>query len=61
MEDKNASGSSNMWAVFFILLAIIAVAVVLALPAISATAKIFLLGSGLIAAGIWGKRRLRQG
>jgi hypothetical protein len=61
MEDKNASWSSNMWAVFFILLAIIAVAGVLMLPAISPTAKLFLLGSGLIAAGIWGRRRLRQG
>jgi hypothetical protein len=61
MEDKNASRGKNIWIVGGILFLIVGVAVTLALPAISATAKIFLLGSGLIAAGIWGRRRLRQG
>jgi hypothetical protein len=61
MEDKNASRSKNMWIVFAILVLIVGVAVILALPAISATGKIFLLGSGLIGAGILGRRRIRQG
>jgi uncharacterized membrane protein HdeD (DUF308 family) len=61
MEDQNASRGKNMWIVFGILFLIVAVALVLAMPAISATGKIFLLGSGLIAAGILGRRKLRQG
>jgi hypothetical protein len=61
MEDKNPTRGKSMWTIFGLLGLCMGLVVALALPGISATSKLFLLGSGLIAAGVWGRRRIGQG
>ena len=57
MEEKNKSRSSNLWSVFCVLLLFIGVATALVLPEGWDTARLVLLGSSLLVAGIWGRRR----
>jgi hypothetical protein len=61
MEDRTGTKSKDIWIPLALLVVMIGIVLALLLPAISATAKLLVLGSGLIAAGILGRRRLRQG
>jgi uncharacterized membrane protein HdeD (DUF308 family) len=61
MEGEHPLRSKDMWILVGILLLIAGVAVTLILPEMSATTKLFLLGAGLILAGVLGRKKLKQG
>ena len=61
MDHKDASRSKHIWLGPCVLLVFVGVVLELVLPGVSDTIKVVLLGSGLLAAGIWGRRKLRQG
>jgi hypothetical protein len=61
MEIQNQSRNRNILADVFFLLLVIGLTVSLVLPSVSETAKVLLLGGGLLVAGVWGRRKLGQG
>jgi uncharacterized membrane protein HdeD (DUF308 family) len=61
MEGEHPLRSKDMWILVGILLLIAGVAVTLILPEMSTTTKLFLLGAGLILAGVLGRKKLKQG
>ena len=61
MKNQNESRSRNIWVDYCRILLFIGVAVSIFLSSVSETTKMLLLGSGLLVAAVWGRRKLRQG
>jgi hypothetical protein len=60
MQDQNMSRSGNILVVLCLLLCFMGLIATLFVPVVSETIQVMLLGAGLLVAGIWGRRMLRQ-